>query len=77
MSGQGGSVFDDSEVVPLGECKADISGHLYTCHLLYLAGCLLEDNLVLNGGGKLKITDSHLQSLHVCHKHRLCLGRKW
>ena len=77
ISGQGGSVCDDSEVVPLGECKADISGHLYTCHLSHLAGCLLEDDLILNRGGKLKIADSHLESLHVCHKHRLCLGRKW
>ena len=72
-----GSACDNSVVYQLLECNDDISGHLNSCHLSQLVGTLQEHDLILNRAAMYEVSPPQLQSLYICKKHRLSLGKKW
>ena len=63
------------EVVILGDCQANIEGHLSSCHLCKAK--LKEFELIAARAGFFNPTEEQLQSMTVCRSHRNALGRFW
>ena len=59
------------------ECKADITGHLQSCHLSKPAGNVEEHDLILMRAGKSNFSTHQHEFMWICPNHRYNLGRNW
>lgn len=63
------------EYVKLSSCNDDICAHLLKCHLS--RECVSERDLILARSGMLDLSESQLDEMIICPKHRHSLGQFW
>jgi len=59
----------------LRDCNDDIGGHLVNCHLS--SECLTEKELILARAGLFSVTESLIEKMSICPRHRHSLGKFW
>ena len=59
----------------LRDCNGDIRGHLVNCHLS--SECLTEKELILARAGLFSVTESQIEIMSICSRHRRSLGKFW
>lgn len=59
----------------LRDCNDDIGGHLVNCHLS--AEGLTETDLILARAGLFSVTESQIEIMSICARHRHSLGKFW
>ena len=59
----------------LRDCNDDIGGHLVNCHLS--TESLTETDLILARGGLSSVTESQIETMSICPRHRHSLGKFW
>ena len=66
---------DDTSILPLKSCNADISSHLHSLHLQ--SSSLSEWELIANRKGMFNHDPEEVKLMTVCPKHRYNLGTNW
>ena len=59
----------------LRDFNDDIGGHLINCHLS--SECLTEKELILARAGLFSVTESQIEIMCICSRHRHSLGKFW
>ncbi len=75
LNSECGSDRGKEEIVSLGECKDDISGHLARCHLSRQS--LSEFQLILARSGLYDVSADKLSQMKIYPKHRHQIGKFW
>ncbi|KAL9960337.1 hypothetical protein ACROYT_G033784 [Oculina patagonica] len=65
----------ETKLVPLSECKSDITAHLRRCHLT--KEDISESELILLRAGYFSKTAQQVENMFVCPRHRANLGKDW
>ena len=59
----------------LRDCDDDVGGHLVNCHLC--TESLTEMDLILARAGLFSVTESQIEVMSMCARHRHSLGKFW
>ena len=75
VRGNCGASQDLKTLFLLRDCNDDIGAHLVNCHLS--SGCLTEKELILARAGLFSVTESQIEIMSICPRHRHSLGKFW